>query len=316
MKKNVKHFLVLTALAAGAIHATNRFIDMTAGMKNLLSTDSGSFYKWKNGDIYYSKHGSGSPILLVHDLSPDSSSFEWSKVIHKLTKNHTVYTIDLLGCGRSDKPYLTYTNFMYVQLLTDFVKNVIKEKTSVIATGSSCSFTIMANQMEKELFDEIICINPDSLNVCSETPDKVAQLRKWLLESPILGTFIYNIEMSRKNIDLVFRQQYFQRPQLISSKYEDIYFESAHRGGSRGKYLQASIYGKYTNISITHALPKIDKPIHFIGSRGYRNSVETLSSYVNYNSKFETAYLSNCGRLPQLEVPEKLCQVIEQFMEN
>lgn len=316
MKKNVKHFLVLTTLAACAIHATNRFIDMTAGMKNLLSTDSGSFYKWKNGDIYYSKHGSGSPVLLVHDLSPDSSSFEWSKIIHKLSANHTVYTIDLLGCGRSDKPCLTYTNYMYVQLLTDFVKNVIKEKTNVIATGSSCSFTIMANHMEKDLFGEVICINPDSLTSCNETPDKLSQVRKGLLESPILGTFIYNIEMSKKNIDLCFRQQYYQRPQLISSKYEDIYFESAHKGGSKGRYLQASIYGKYTNISITHALPKIEKPIHLIGSRGYRNSVEILDSYLHYNPNFETAYLSNCGHLPQLESPDKLYQVIEQFLES
>lgn len=316
MKKNVKHFLVLTALAAGAIHFTNRFIDMSASMKNLLSTDSGSFYKWKNGSIYYSKHGSGSPILLIHDLTPASSSFEWSKVIHKLEKKHTVYTIDLLGCGRSDKPYLTYTNYLYVQLITDFIKNVIKEKTSVVATGSSCSFTIMANHMEKDLFKDIICINPESLTSCNEIPDKITQLRKWLLESPILGTFVYNIEMSRKNIDAIFRNQYFQRPQLISSKYEDIYFESAHKDGSHGKYLLASIYGNYTNISITHALPKIDKPIHLIGSRGYRNYVEIIDSYVQHNSKFETAYLSNCKRLPQLETPDKLCQLIDAFLEN
>ena len=35
MKKNVKHFIVLTALAAGTIHAVNRFITVTAEMKNI-----------------------------------------------------------------------------------------------------------------------------------------------------------------------------------------------------------------------------------------------------------------------------------------
>ena len=30
MKKNIKHFFLLTALAAGTIHFVNRFINMTA----------------------------------------------------------------------------------------------------------------------------------------------------------------------------------------------------------------------------------------------------------------------------------------------
>ena len=52
----------------------------------------------------------GTPVLLIHDLSPLSSSYEWCRYAKKLEKQHTVYTIDLLGCGRSEKPYLTYTN--------------------------------------------------------------------------------------------------------------------------------------------------------------------------------------------------------------
>lgn len=314
MKKNVKQFLVLTALAAGAIHLTNRFIDAAASMKNMLTVDKGTFYKWKNGTVYYSKYGFGSPILLVHDLNPASSSFEWSKLIHKLEKNHTVYTIDLLGCGRSDKPYLTYTNYLYVQLITDFIKEIIKEKTTIISTGKSCSFTIMASHMEKDLFHEVICINPESLEECSEGSSNIDRVRKWFMETPILGTFIYNIEMSHKNIDMLFRSQYYKRSQLIPSKFEDIYFESSHLDRSHGKYLLGSIYGKYTNISITHALPKLEKPIHIIGSRDYRNMVDIVNSYVQHNSNIETVFLSNCKLLPQLEVPDKLHQVIETFL--
>lgn len=55
----------------------------------------------------------------------------------KLEKHYTVYTIDLLGCGRSDKPYLTYTNYLYVQLLTDFIHDVIGERPDVVTTGNS-----------------------------------------------------------------------------------------------------------------------------------------------------------------------------------
>ena len=76
MKKNIKHFFLLTALAAGTIHFVNRFINMTADIKNILKAENGNFYDWKNGQIYYTKRGSGSPLLLIHDLNPVSSSYE------------------------------------------------------------------------------------------------------------------------------------------------------------------------------------------------------------------------------------------------
>ena len=55
MKKNIKHFFLLTALAAGTIHFVNRFINMTADIKNILKAENGNFYDWKNGQIYYTK---------------------------------------------------------------------------------------------------------------------------------------------------------------------------------------------------------------------------------------------------------------------
>ena len=64
------------------------------------------------------KKGEGTPLLLVHDLNCASSNYEWKYVVDDLSKRHTVYAIDLLGCGHSDKPKMTYTNYLYVQLLT------------------------------------------------------------------------------------------------------------------------------------------------------------------------------------------------------
>ena len=44
MKKNIRHFFLLTAFAAGTIHLVNRFIDFTASMKNILKTENGNFF--------------------------------------------------------------------------------------------------------------------------------------------------------------------------------------------------------------------------------------------------------------------------------
>ena len=316
MKKNIRHFFLLTALAAGTIHMVNRFIDMTAEMKNILKSQNGSYYDSKNGKVFYSKRGNGSPVLLIHDLNPIASSYEWCRFIKKLEKNHTVYAIDLLGCGRSDKPYLTYTNYMYVQLITDFIRNVIKEKPDVITTGCSVSFTVLAQHMDHDLINRIIAINPPPLSDFEHTPDKLSTVRKILIELPIIGTFIYNIRTYEKNIERILRNVYFHKPQLVSSKMLDAYYESAHMDSSHGKYLLASIEGHYTDNSIVHALKAMESPLYIIQSRTIDNAVSIVDSYVRENNQIETTYLSNAGLTPQLEVPDKLINVVSTFFDN
>ena len=107
MKKNKHKILtagILFTAAAGVIHIVNHTIFTTATLKDLLKSSANNYYDWRFGKIYYKKKGHGSPLLLVHDLTVYSSAYEWNKVIDKLAENHTVYALDLLGCGRSEKP--------------------------------------------------------------------------------------------------------------------------------------------------------------------------------------------------------------------
>ncbi len=120
-----KHSLLKTVLAAtAALYATNTAIDYHAKEKKIfVLRQRVIFMIFKYGRIYYTRQGQGAPLLLLHNLDTISSGYEWSKILKKLEKDrfHRIHTLDLLGCGRSDKPSLTYTNFfLYVQLLTSF----------------------------------------------------------------------------------------------------------------------------------------------------------------------------------------------------
>ena len=140
LKKNLTFFTALTGTVIGTMHVVNRIFQYISTADNMLSDDKYDYYNWRFGKITYKKTGSGSPVLLIHDLNVCSSSYEFEKVCSKLSKTNTVYSIDLLGCGRSDRPAFTYTNFLYVELITNFIKHIIGEKTDVIASGFS-SFT-------------------------------------------------------------------------------------------------------------------------------------------------------------------------------
>ena len=92
MKKSTKNLLFLTSAVIAGMHIYNRVVDSNAERKNALKVDNGHYYKWKEGNIFYTKTGTGEPILLIHDTDSGASGEEWAKVAKKLAKNNT-YTL-------------------------------------------------------------------------------------------------------------------------------------------------------------------------------------------------------------------------------
>ena len=137
MHKKLTTTVLLAGTSVAAIHGINRVHTSLCTIKNLLNNSENYYYEWRFGKIRYQKKGSGSPLLFIHDLTVGSSNYEFHRLINNLTEKHEVYSLDLLGYGMSDKPAMTYTNNLYEQLITDFIKNVIGRKTSVVVTGES-----------------------------------------------------------------------------------------------------------------------------------------------------------------------------------
>ena len=77
---NWKKTLLFISTAIGtttlAFHVINKFIFNTSD--ELSEEDSSNYYNWKFGNIYYEKYGEGEPVLLIHDFSVGSSSYEWN----------------------------------------------------------------------------------------------------------------------------------------------------------------------------------------------------------------------------------------------
>lgn len=306
-------FTILITLSTIAIHILNKIIAASSVLKNLLKTNDGDCYNWRFGQVYYTKQGTGAPILLIHDLTPYSSSQEWDNIISALSQKYTVYTLDLIGCGRSDKPKITYTNFLYVQLITDFVKNIIGQKTDVIASGLSGSFTIMACTNSKDTFNKIMLINPEDLAVLNQSPTKKSKIAKHLLELPILGTLIYNMITSKPNVELLFTEKYLHNPFRADHNRIDSYYEAAHLQNSKGKYLLSSIMGKYIYCNIAHGLKGIDNSIFIVGGHSKEEVQGTISLYTSLNKAIEYEIIANSKHLPQQEVPEQLLELIRIF---
>lgn len=316
MKKNKHRLLtasILITLTSGAIFVVNKVISASAVVKNLLHSKSKEFFNWRFGKIHYTVKGEGSPLLLIHDVSPCCSTEEWKYISDSLAKEHTVYTLDLLGCGCSDRPKITYTNFLYVQLITDFIKNIIKQKTDIITSGLSGSFAVMACRNDETIINRIMMINPEDLAILNQVPSKKSKAAKFILELPLIGTLLYNFIMARGNIDLQFTENYLYNPFHRDFDLLDSYYESAHLEHGNGKYLLASIKGKYLYCNIAQALQKINNSVYILQGDSEKRARESTVLYASINPSIEYEILPHQKHLPHIELPEKVLDTAKIF---
>jgi len=293
-------------------HIINKIIFKTATSKGITNKRFYSTYPWKFGEISYSVTGEGKPLLLVHDLSAFSSSYEWDNVVDELSKKHTVYTIDLLGCGKSEKPNLTYTTYMYTQLLCDFINNVIKEKTDVIATNTSAPMVIASAFNYKDIFNKIILVSPESIKTAMLSPNNRSKITRVILETPIIGTLVYNICTTKANINNKLAANVFAKGE-VANDYLEAYYENSHLGGASSKHLFTSEQCRFTTVAIARLLAAIDNCIYIISGELDNNHC-VVDEYVNINNAIETYEIPNSKKLPQVEEPEEFVQQVEIFL--
>ena len=310
MKKRLETLLKLGIFAGIVMYFANKFVESSALLRKLLRIDSGYYYNWKHGSIYYTKQGHGDPLLLIHDLYPSSSSAEWNEVIEELSQSHTVYAIDLPGCGRSAKPHITYVNYFYTQLLSDFVTDVIQEPTAVTATGISSSFATMAAHLYPDNFTKLTFINPQSPSQLATIPANTAKFTKSIMNCPILGTFLYYIFCSENEIEYNFTEEYFYNPFLVSSKIIHTYYESAHWNQGSGRFLLASLHGNYINANVNLAFSSLTQDTQLIFGKELANAENIAASYQKLNPVIKVSYISKAKMLPHLEAPEKFLSLL------
>lgn len=305
MKEHIKTLVKLDLAALCMMYGANKFISSVAPAKNIMKPGTGKYFKWKYGDVFYHKTGEGSPLVLLHDVYPSQSGYEWLDVVEALSKDHTVYTVDLPGCGRSAKPKVTYTNYFYVLFLTDFIKKVVKKRTDIIADGYSSSFAIMASRLDDTIIHHIIAVNPYSFGNLAQTETGQSRFGRFILNLPIVGTTVYNMEVSHSNIDYHFTEEYLYNSFRSNNRYVDAFYEGAHYNEGNGKYLLASIKGLYMTVNIRKALRNLGDKVTILYGQGIDYSKNIIAEYTSVNHKIKVYPIQKAKYLPMMECPKE-----------
>jgi pimeloyl-ACP methyl ester carboxylesterase len=81
--------------------------------------------------VHYFVGGHGTPLLLIHGLGARSE--DWTPEMPVYAKNgYRVYALDLLGCGRTDRPDITYTIGQQADLIQGFLTAVHVQQADVM----------------------------------------------------------------------------------------------------------------------------------------------------------------------------------------
>ncbi len=317
LKKLFKTLFVVGTCTGAGMYIMNREVNRRALEKNILKKGDGHYYPWRYGDIYYQKKGSGkTPLLLLHDASSYSSGYEWSQLTPYLSDQYTLYVVDLLGCGRSDKPAMTYTNYLYVELISDFIRDVIQTPAEIVSSGLSASFSVMTCAMHPELISRIVMINPRSLKDLAQVPDYRSRGLAGIMAIPLIGTSVYNLFNARSNLEYILDEKCFFNPFKVRGRLLNACHESSHIGEGSGRFLQASLDGRYLNWNINRVVADLSIPVLIITGQKLNKADKIVKGYTKLNACIRTASVSSSKVFPQLEEPEQTASLILDHTSN
>ncbi|KAK3135543.1 hypothetical protein QOZ80_5BG0420180 [Eleusine coracana subsp. coracana] len=116
-------------------------------------------WTWRGMRVNYLVRGQGPPVLLVHGFG--ASVAHWRRNIGVLSESYTVYAIDLLGFGASDKPPgFSYTMETWAQLILDFLDEVVKRPTVLVGNSvGSLACVVAASEDTRNAVRGLVLLN-------------------------------------------------------------------------------------------------------------------------------------------------------------
>lgn len=296
----------------GAAAAYNAFARKGVDkLTNLIGGEEGGF-EWREHRISFTRRGSGPPILLIHGIHAAAWSYEWHDNADYLAQSNTVYTIDLLGFGRSDRPAIRYSARLYISLISDFVHQVIGEPCVLVATSLSGAYAIVLAARDPERFPAIALIAPTGLVRLNRDSGVGGEAGRLAVETPIVGTAMFNSLVSRRNIRRWLERTYVDDT-IVTKDLIDIYYWTSHQIGAR--HAPAAFLSGNLNIDVRQALRRLTQPALLIwGEEGSITPIEEFRGFRGVKPDFELAVLTPAGDLPHDERPDDFNVILSTWL--
>jgi pimeloyl-ACP methyl ester carboxylesterase len=269
---------------------------------------------WRGHRVAFTRHGEGSPVLLVHGLYTGASSFEWRHTIPALAERHTVFALDLLGFGRSDRPAARYSPRLYQALLADVVARVVGESCAVVASALSAAQLIALAARDPRHIASIALIAPTGVAHLREPEATGGGAARMFLGAPLVGNTVYNRLTSpagmRRQLQAMYADDRLVTPELV-----EWYVHSARQPG--GKHAIGALLNGRLNVDVRAAVRRLRLPTLLLwGDLARQNPVAHAHAFRVLKHDLEWTLVHEAGDLPHDERSDEVNAALRSFLER
>lgn len=262
---------------------------------------------WRYGNIFYRELGAsnpGPPVVFVHGIGAGLSSFMWRKNFDALGERYKVYALDLLGFGFSDKPAtVPYSSDLYVELISDFIREVAGGPANVIASSLGVSYAVCVADEHPELINAMILNAPAGYDSFASRPGMAGAAFYGLLQSPVLGTSFHNVMASERSIREYARRTMFYDHRRVTDRLVAHLYATSHQAGAQ--HAIAAYLSGYLNVDMRPAFKRLHQRAVLVwGKQDTTNPVTKANSLLQLNPRAELEVFDFCRMMPEQEHPE------------
>ncbi|MFL6333149.1 MAG: alpha/beta fold hydrolase [Pyrinomonadaceae bacterium] len=264
-------------------------------------------YQWKHGQIFYRQAGEegASPILFVHGIGAGARAFMWRRNFLPLARDFRVYALDLLGFGYSDKPpNAPYSADLYVELISDFIREVVGRPAGVVAHTLSSAFAARAADEHMGLVNSLVLVSPTGADHLSARPGVTGAAFYGLLHSPVLGTSFYNAVTSERGVRDYARKQLFYERRFATPRLVAHYYAVSHLPGAQ--YAATAFLSGYLNTDVREPFARLRQPVTLAwGRQDITNPIDQAGQLLSLNPRARLEVFDRCRMMPQEEHAER-----------
>lgn len=266
-------------------------------------------YRWRRGHIFYKVDGDegASPLVLLHAPGIGASSHEMRHLVEPLAQQFRVYAPDLPGFGLSDRPHMDYSAETYITLLESFLRDVVGQPATLLASGLSNNYAVAVAQCHPTLVERLVLISPSSLFQREQSP----AIRSDLMRVPFLATLLYSLVST--HLALRYRAS---RQRTAASNVQaadiDYLYAASHQFGAEHAPL-ALMAGKLeTDVSAQFA--SVQQPVLMIWGAQALNKLRALTDQHELSTHTKIELIKDAGVAIHEEYPASVVSnVLEWF---
>jgi pimeloyl-ACP methyl ester carboxylesterase len=283
------------ALGAAALYNVSASHSI-ADLENELGGESCELL-WRGHRVAYTRRGRGEPVLLLHGIYAGASSNEWRHTVDSLAERYTVFTVDLIGFGRSDRPRLRYTPAFYQAFLGEIMSRLGRGPLAVVASSLSAAHVVALAARDPRHAAALALIEPTGLGQ---------------LSGP--ATTAYNALTSPASVRHYLEDVYAD-DRLVTDELVESYVRNARQPG--GKYAVAAFVGGRLNVDIRQSLRRVRQPMLLLwGEQARQNPVQHAHGFRVLKPEADWALVSGAGDLPHDEQPRTTNAALHRFLER